>query len=114
LDDEAAAQLVAARFPDLDPGVKSRVLGAAQGNPLAQLELPQALSDSQRSAMEPFPSVLPLGQRLQELFTSRVARLPPATRLLLLVAALEGAGDLRCWPTSARVTSRVPTSTPPR
>ena len=95
LDDEAAAQLVAARFPDLDPGVKSRVLGAAQGNPLALLELPQALSDSQRSATEPLPSVLPLGQRLQELFTSRMARLPPATRALLLVAALEGAGDLR-------------------
>ena len=34
LDDEAAAQLVAAPFPDLDPGVKSRVLGAAQGNPV--------------------------------------------------------------------------------
>ena len=95
LDDEAAAQLVAARFPDLDPGVKSRVLGAAQGNPLALLELPQALSDSQRSATEPLPSVLPLGQRLQELFTSRMARLPRATRALLLVAALEGAGDLR-------------------
>jgi DNA-binding CsgD family transcriptional regulator len=86
---------VAARFPDLHPLVRSRVLGVAQGNPLALLELPQALSDSQRSAMEPLPLVLPLGQRLQELFTSRVAQLPPATRALLLAAALEGAGDLR-------------------
>ena len=95
LADEAAAALVAARFPGLDPRVMSRVLGAAQGNPLALLELPQALSDAQRLALEPLPSVLPLGQRLEELFTSRVARLPPATRALLLVAALEGAGDLR-------------------
>ena len=95
LDDTAATELVAARFPGLDPLVRRRVLGVAQGNPLALLELPEALSDSQRSAAEPLPSVLPLGQRLQKLFTSRVTRLPPATRDLLLVAALEGTGDLR-------------------
>ena len=80
LDDHAADHLVRTRFPGLDPRVRSRVLDAAQGNPLALLELPQALSDAQRSAREPLPSVLPLGQRLQELFTSRVMRLPPATR----------------------------------
>jgi DNA-binding CsgD family transcriptional regulator len=95
LDELAATELVVARFPGLDPLVRSRVLGVAQGNPLALLELPEALSDSQRSAAEPLPSVLPLGQRLQKLFTSRVTRLPPATRDLLLVAALEGTGDLR-------------------
>ena len=95
LDDTAATELVAARFPGLDPLVRSRVLGVAQGNPLALLELSEALSDSQRSATEPLPSVLPLGQRLQKLFISRVTRLPPATRSLLLVAALEGTGDLR-------------------
>ena len=95
LDDEAAAQLVAAVFPGLDPLVRARVLDAAQGNPLALLELPQALSESQRSATEPLPPVLPLGQRLRELFASRVARLPAATRALLLMAALEGTGDPR-------------------
>ena len=95
LDDQAAAQLVADRFPGIDPQVRNRVLEAAQGNPLALLELPQALTGAQRSGREPLPSVLPLGQRLQELFTSRVARLPPGTRALLLVAALEGTGDLR-------------------
>ena len=95
LDEEAAAELVAAQFPGLDPRVRSWVLDAAQGNPLALLELPQALSDSQRSAAEPLPSILPLGQRLQKLFTSRVARLPPATRAFLLMAALEDTGDLR-------------------
>ena len=95
LDDDAAAQLVADRFPGIDPQVRNRVLQAAQGNPLALLELPQALTGAQRSGREPLPSVLPLGQRLQELFTSRVARLPPRTRALLLAAALEGTGDLR-------------------
>ena len=38
--------------------------------------------------------MLPLGQRLQQLYTERVARLPPATRAFLLVVALEGTGDL--------------------
>ena len=76
LDDEAAAQLVADRFPGLDPQVRNRVLQAAQGNPLALLELPQALTGAQRSGTDPLPSVLPLGQRLQDLFTSRVARTP--------------------------------------
>jgi len=91
LADEASAQLVSSRFPGLDPWVMTRVLNTAQGNPLALLELPEALSHAQRSAMEALPSVLPLGQRLHELFTSRIAQLPPETRMLLLMAALEGA-----------------------
>jgi len=95
LDDDASANLLAAHFPGLDALVRSRVLDAAQGNPLALLELPAALSAAHNLATEPLLPVLPLGQRLQELFTSRVARLPPATRTLLLVAALEGTGDLR-------------------
>jgi predicted ATPase len=105
LDDEASAQLLAARFPGLDPLVRNRVLAVARGNPLALLELPQALSDAQRSAAEPLPVVLPLGERLQELFTSRVARLPPATRALLLAAALEGTGIFACCARPAAVTS---------
>jgi DNA-binding CsgD family transcriptional regulator len=95
LADAAAAELVTTAFPSLDPVVRGRVLDAAQGNPLALLELPLALRDAQRSAAEPLPPVLPLGERLRELFASRVARLPDATRALLLLAALEGTGDLR-------------------
>jgi DNA-binding CsgD family transcriptional regulator len=95
LDEVAAAELVTAAFPGLDPLVRGRVLDAAQGNPLALLELPLALREAQRSATEPLPAVLPLGERLRELFASRVARLPDATRALLLLAALEGTGDLR-------------------
>lgn len=98
LDEQAATQLVAGRFPGVDPRVRNRVLQAAQGNPLALLELPQALTDAQRSGRHPLPAVLPLGQRLQQLFASRVARLPRGTRALLLVAALEGTGDLRVLP----------------
>jgi DNA-binding CsgD family transcriptional regulator len=102
LADEPAAQLVSERFPDLNPWVMTRVLGTAQGNPLALLELPKALSHAQRSAMQALPSVLPLGQRLRELFTSRIVRLPPETRTLLLMAALEGAGNIRVLEAAGR------------
>jgi DNA-binding CsgD family transcriptional regulator len=94
LDSGAAAGLLDARFPELAPGVRRRVMAEALGNPLALLDLPAALSDTQRCALAPLPPILPLSRRLQALFTSRVADLPARTRYLLLLAALEGTGDL--------------------
>ncbi|MFG2358812.1 helix-turn-helix transcriptional regulator [Streptomyces sp. NPDC048521] len=94
LDDEAAVHLLTERFPGLDPQTRVRVLDTAQGNPLALLELPQALEETRRGPTRPLPRVLPLGQRLQRLFASRVAALPAATRHLLLTAALDSGGDL--------------------
>jgi DNA-binding CsgD family transcriptional regulator/tetratricopeptide (TPR) repeat protein len=95
LDDEAADRLLTFQFPDLRPAVRSRLLQTAQGNPLALLELPRALRQSQRAATEPLPAVLPLGQQLRRYFVSRVESLPEATRALLVTAALEGTGELR-------------------
>ena len=94
LDDAAAARLVRRRFPTLAPRVAHRVLAEAGGNPLALVELPSALSGPQRSARQHLPSPLPLSRRLQEVFAARVQDLPQATRGLLLLAALEGSGDL--------------------
>jgi DNA-binding CsgD family transcriptional regulator len=94
LDSEAAAGLLDARFPELAPGVRRRVLAEAQGNPLALLDLPTALSDLQRCALAALPPTLPLSRRLQALFMSRAADLPAPTRYLLLLAALEGNGYL--------------------
>jgi DNA-binding CsgD family transcriptional regulator len=92
LDETAAAALIGDRFPALAPRVRQRLLADAQGNPLALLELPVALSGPQRAGA--LPAVLPLSQRLQSLFASRVSGLPAATRDLLLLAVLEGTGDL--------------------
>ena len=94
LDGTAAAGLVSTRFPELAPGVLRRVLAEAQGNPLALLELPMTLDDPQRRARAALPSNLPLSRRLRALFTAQVSDLPEATRYLLLLAALEGTGDL--------------------
>ncbi|MFF4354453.1 ATP-binding protein [Streptomyces sp. NPDC001530] len=94
LDEDSAARLVDQRFPDLALPVRRRLLDAAQGNPLALLELPDALRADQRRAREILPTLLPLGERLQSLFVSRVQALPAATRDLLLLATLDGSGDL--------------------
>jgi DNA-binding CsgD family transcriptional regulator len=93
LDPEAALALLRARFPMLAPRVRQRLLEEAQGNPLALLELPPALSGPQRAAWQALPAVLPLTDRLQALFAGRVSSLPAATRELLLLAVLAGAAD---------------------
>jgi DNA-binding CsgD family transcriptional regulator len=94
LDDDASMTLLATRFPDLAPGVRQRIVTEARGNPLALLELPTGLSDLQRSAVAALPAVLPLSRRLRALFSPRLSALPAAARYLLLLAVLEGTGDL--------------------
>ena len=93
LDPEAALALLRARYPMLAPRVRQRLLDEAQGNPLALLELPPALSGPQRAAWQALPAVLPLTDRLQALFAGRVSGLPAATRELLLLAVLAGPAD---------------------
>ncbi|GAA1327275.1 AAA family ATPase [Pseudonocardia xinjiangensis] len=94
LAEEAAADLMARRFPGLEERVRHRVLSEAQGNPLALLELPTALSRHRHPAVSALPAFLPLSRRLQTLFGSRVADLPARPREALLLAALDGTGDL--------------------
>ncbi len=95
LDDVAAGQLLDSRFPELASAVRERILVEAQGNPLALLELPDALSPGMRASAKALPSALPLSRRLQALFGSRITELPPRTRQLLLLMALDGTGDVR-------------------
>ncbi|MGW4488948.1 AAA family ATPase [Amycolatopsis sp. NPDC004368] len=102
LDGEASQLLLNTRFPALAARVRERLLSVAEGNPLALLELPAALSGQQRAALENLPAVLPLSQRLQALFVSRVSVLSLAARRLLLLATLEGTGNLAVLQASAR------------
>jgi DNA-binding CsgD family transcriptional regulator/tetratricopeptide (TPR) repeat protein/energy-coupling factor transporter ATP-binding protein EcfA2 len=95
LDSEASSSLVDAEFPTLAARVRHRVLTESEGNPLALLELPAALSLTERSAEQVLPDVLPLGRRLQSTFAERLVRLPDSVRAVLLLAALEDTGDLR-------------------
>ncbi|OKI54688.1 AAA family ATPase [Micromonospora sp. CB01531] len=94
LDDVSAQILLAARYPGLAARVRARVVAEACGNPLALLELPAELSAPQRAAKEELPAVLPLGDRLRALFVARVTSLSEGGRRLLLLAALDGTGEL--------------------
>jgi DNA-binding CsgD family transcriptional regulator/DNA polymerase III delta prime subunit len=94
LTDTAAHTLLETRYPAMAPRVRQRLLTEAQGNPLALLELPAALEQQAADRAGPLPAVLPLSRRLQSTFASRIQPLPARTRHLLLVAVLDGTGEL--------------------
>ncbi len=95
LSDASSVGLVTGRYPALAPAVRDRLVMDAGGIPLALLELPRELSSAQLSAHETLPGTLPLSRHLQLVFAARIAGLPERTRQLLLLAALDGSGDLR-------------------
>ena len=101
LDNTAATSLLEQRFPALSPHVRERLVAEAQGNPLALLELPIALRDAE-PARRRLAAVLPLTDRLEAVFASRVRALPAPTIVLLLMAVLDGTGDLRVLEAAAR------------
>ncbi|WP_121715578.1 LuxR family transcriptional regulator [Streptomyces sp. E5N91] len=94
LSDRSADALLSRVHPDVSAAVRRRIRAEARGNPLALVELPRALTDQQRASQAPIPHVLPLTDRLQAMFASRVTDLPTPSRELLLLAALDGTGDL--------------------
>jgi DNA-binding CsgD family transcriptional regulator len=95
LSEEAAAKLLAHRYPLMTARVRRRLLDAALGNPLALLELPVSLGDLAQTVAGTLPTPLPLGHRLQTVFAARVQALPPGVYELLLLAVLDGTDDLR-------------------
>ena len=101
LGDAAARRLLRDAAADLDPQLGDRVLADAAGNPLAITELARAAVAAPRG-QRGRPGPLPAGQRMQRLYGRQVGDLPAATRLLLLVAAAAGAGELALVLTAAR------------
>ncbi|WP_432945523.1 ATP-binding protein [Kribbella sp. CA-253562] len=112
LPDDAAGRLLTDHFPQIEATVRARVLQTAQGNPLALLELPRALSRSQRATTQLVPAVLPLSEQLLRSFASRAGSLPEATRRLLLTAALEGTGELGALEAASAGAYRIDDLTP--
>ncbi|MBG0850354.1 AAA family ATPase [Streptomyces spinoverrucosus] len=98
LDDQSASELLEVRWPGLAPTVRRRLLAQAAGSPLALQELPATLNDRQRFGAQPLPSVLPLSERLLDIFAPGLDQLPGTTRKALLLAALaadDGLGTIR-------------------
>ncbi|WP_033222941.1 helix-turn-helix transcriptional regulator [Kitasatospora phosalacinea] len=92
LSGHAAEQLIDAHHPHLGPVMRRRVLGEAQGNPLALLELPSYLVGGAGSWAEGAPGcdVVPLPDRFRQVYGARLAFLTPMLRAELLRGALDG------------------------
>jgi len=93
LDMASARALASRRDGQTAPAVRERLVAEADGNPLALLELPTALSEGQLSGTEALPEAIPLTPRLQRVFHQRLERLPDDTRAALRIAAAEDTGD---------------------
>ncbi len=94
LDDDAAGALLDSRAPGLEPRLRERLITEAAGNPLALMELPEALRSGHVLEGVLAPLRLPLTARLERAFAAQESGLPPATRTLLLVAAADDGGVL--------------------
>jgi DNA-binding CsgD family transcriptional regulator len=95
LDDRDAHELLASVVTGpLDERVRDRIVAETRGNPLALLWLPRGWTPAELAGgfgLANAPAAL--SGRIEQSFTERLAPLPPATRLLLLVAAEEPVGD---------------------
>ena len=90
----AAANVLDRAAPGVAPAVRERLLAEADGNPLALLELPGALTAAQLDGSVPLPEAMPLTPRLQNVFRQRIEALPGPTRLVLLLCAVSDTGDV--------------------
>ncbi|GLW99503.1 helix-turn-helix transcriptional regulator [Microtetraspora sp. NBRC 16547] len=91
LDGAAAAALLPA---DLPPQVRERLIEESDGNPLALIELPAALTAEQRAGRLAPVGAMPVAERVQEAFQRQITALPEPARIALLIAAADGSSDL--------------------
>jgi DNA-binding CsgD family transcriptional regulator len=103
LDDREARELLATVITGpLDERVRDRIVAETRGNPLALLELPRGRTPAELAGGFGLGDGPALSGRIEESFRERLAPLPEATRLLLLVAAAEPVGDpMLVWTAAA-------------
>jgi DNA-binding CsgD family transcriptional regulator len=90
LDLAAGTELLRERAGhDVSPEVTAQLLASTGGNPLALVEMPQALSSEQLAGRAPLPGRLPVTGTIERVFLERTRRLSPAAQRLLLVAAAD-------------------------
>jgi len=105
LPEEDARALLATVIPGrLDGRVRDRLVAETRGNPLAILELPQALAATQLPGGFGLECAYALPGRIEKSFLQRLEALPEEARLLLLVAAAELLDDpLLVWRAAERL-----------
>lgn len=85
---EDSARLLAER--GRAASLRSQIITESAGNPLALIEFDAAQRDQQHRHVP-----LPVADRVFSAFRSQIGRLSERTRLMMLIAAAEGRGDLR-------------------
>ena len=102
-EQDAYELLAAAVARPVHPDVAARIVAETEGNPLAIVEAAAGMTTEQLRGHVPLPEPLPVGHRLEDLFTRRVRDLPP-TR-----------GRCSCWrPQSSRAKAIGCGGRPPR
>jgi DNA-binding CsgD family transcriptional regulator len=92
-DSDARALLDAAVTGPLDERVRDRIVAETRGNPRALLEAARGLTPGDLAGGFGLPGATAAPDPTEETFGQQLAPLPPATRLLLLVAAAEPIHD---------------------
>jgi DNA-binding CsgD family transcriptional regulator len=91
LSADAAGALIDAALPAV---VRDELVDVTGGNPLALLELPGALSEDERAGRAPLRLDLPLNERIERAFMTRVEPLGDGARRMLLIAAADDSGEV--------------------
>lgn len=89
----ATARLLADRAGVVDQAVADRLWRASGGSPLVLLEAAGALPRPVLDGQAPLPRVLPVGERIDDLYAERLAALPAATRRCVLLVSAGGRVD---------------------
>ena len=101
--DGAGLVAAAARGP-VDSRISARLVTETAGNPMALLELVEALTDEELAGFVPLAEPLRIGARLSQLYSGRVQELSPEARMLLLIAAADQLGNPdKVWRAAAQL-----------
>ncbi len=112
-DDAARALLDSLVTGPLDERVRDRVVAETRGNPRTLLELAHGLTPEELAGGFGLPGAVAMPVQIEEGFRRRLAPLPPATRLLLLVAAAEPVRDpVLVWRVAGRLGIEASAVTP--
>jgi DNA-binding CsgD family transcriptional regulator len=94
LDPAAAGALLADRAGVLlSHEVREQLVASANGNPLALLELPAALSEDQLAGRAPLRERVPVTHTIEAVFLRQARELPPAAQQMILLAAADDTTD---------------------
>jgi len=78
---------------EISAGVVEWLIDNADGNPLALIELPDALTPRQLEGRDALAGTLPPTTSVEQAFVERVNRLPSGSRRMLVLAAAEETGE---------------------